>query len=99
MKRVSVSEAQTGLSELLSEVRRGEPVLITHRGKPVARIEPCSVVGSDADGTTAELLGRGIAVPPRASLDVERFLAVPVPRSTGGAWASEIIAAERGASR
>ena len=99
MKRASVSEAKNGLSGLLGDVRRGETVLITHRGKPVARIEPCSVDGSDADGAMAELLGRGIAVPPRASLDVERFLAVPVPQLTEGAWASEIIVAERRASR
>ena len=99
MKRASVTEAKNGLSGLLSEVRRGESVLITHRGKPVARIEHCSVDGSDADGTSAELLGRGIAVPPRASLDVESFLAVPIARLTIGAWASEIIVAERGPIR
>ncbi|MDE2979702.1 MAG: hypothetical protein OXU74_00775 [Gemmatimonadota bacterium] len=51
------------------------------------------------DRATAELLSRGVAVPPRASLDVERFLGVPAPRLTGGASASEIIVAERAASR
>ncbi len=99
MKRASVSEAKNGLSGLLSEVRRGEAVLITHRGKPVARIEPCRVDGPGMDRATAELLSRGVAVPPRASLDVERFLGVPAPRLTGGASASEIIVAERAASR
>ena len=99
MKRASVSETKNGLSGLLSEVRRGETVLITHRGKPVARIEPCRVDGPGADRAAAELLSRGVAVPPRAPLDVERFLGVPVPRLTGGVRASEIIAAERGASR
>lgn len=99
MKRASVGVAKNGLSGLLSEVRRGEAVLITHRGKPVARIEPCRVEGSDADDATTELLSRGVAVPPRASLDVERFLRVPPPRLTGGARASEIIVAEREASR
>ena len=99
MKRASVSEAKNGLSRLLSKVRRGEAVLITHRGKPVARIEPCRVDGPGADRATAELLTRGVAVPPRASLDVERFLSVPAPRLTGGATASEVIVAERRASR
>ena len=99
MKRASVSEAKNGLSGLLSEVRRGEAVLITHRGKPVARIEPCRIDGPGADPATTELLSRDVAVPPRESLDVERFLRVPVPRLTGGARASEIIVAEREAGR
>ncbi len=99
MKRASVSEAKNRLSGLLSEVRRGEAVLITHRGKPVARIEPCRVDGPGADHATAELLSRGVAVPPRAALDVERFLGVPLPRLTGGAPASEIVVAERRARR
>ena len=99
MKRVSVSEAKNGLSGLLSEVRRGEAVLITRRGKPVARIEPCRVEGPGADQATAELLSRGVAVSPRAPLDIERLLRVPATRLTGGARASEIIVAERGTSR
>ena len=97
MKRASVSEAKNGLSGLLSEVRRGEAVLITHHGRPVARIEPCHVDGPEDEHGTAELLRRGVAVPPRARLDVERFLNAPVARLTEGARASEIIVAERGA--
>ncbi|MDE2805026.1 MAG: hypothetical protein OXN18_07775 [Gemmatimonadota bacterium] len=63
------------------------------------RIEPCRVDGPGADHAAAELLRRGVAAPPRASLDVERFLSVPAPRLTGGASASEIIVAERAAHR
>lgn len=99
MKRASVSEAKNGLSGLLTEVRRGEAVLITHRGKPIARIEPCGVGGPGADRASAELVNRGVASPPRAPLDVEGFLDIPVPRLTEGAGASEIIVAERRASR
>ena len=97
MKRASVSEAKNGLSGLLSEVRRGEPVLITHRGRPVARIEPCHVDGPGVEQAVAELLRRGVAVPPRAPLDVERFLDAPVVRVSEGDTASEIIVAERSA--
>ena len=95
MKRASVSEAKNGLSGLLGEVRRGEAVLITHRGRPVARIEPCHVDGPGEEHAVAELLRRGVAIPPRAPLDVERFLDVPAVRLTGGAVASEIIVDER----
>ncbi|MDE2877189.1 MAG: hypothetical protein OXU69_11115 [Gemmatimonadota bacterium] len=49
----------------------------------------------DAEDTMAEMLRRGVAVPPRASLDVERFLDAPAARLTEGARASEIIVAER----
>ncbi len=97
MKRASVSEAKDGLSGLLSEVRRGEAVLITHRGRPVARIEPCRVDGPEAEHAVAEIVGRGVAVPPRTPLDVERFLGAPAVRLTEGARASEIIVAERAA--
>lgn len=99
MKRASVSEAKNGFSGLLTEVRRGESVLITHRGRPVARIEPCHAVGPDTEDAVSELLQRGVAAPPRAPLDLERFLGVPPVRLTGGAIASEIVVAERGARR
>ena len=95
MKRASVSEAKNGLSGLLSEVRRGETVLITHHGRPVARIEPCHVDATDDEHGAAELVRRGVAVPPCAPLDVERFLGVPVARLTEGPRASDIIVAER----
>lgn len=99
MKKASVSEAKNGLSGLLSEVRRGESVLITHRGRPVARIEPCQVASPDAEDAISELLQRGVAAPPRAPLDVERFLGVPAARLTGGVSASEIVVTERGGRR
>ena len=95
MRRASVSEAKNTLSSLLSDVRRGEAVLITHRGKPVARIEPCGTDDLGADQAAAELVRRGVAPPPRAPRDVERFLNTPAARLTEGATASELIVAER----
>ncbi|WP_419163852.1 type II toxin-antitoxin system Phd/YefM family antitoxin [Candidatus Palauibacter sp.] len=95
MRRASVSEAKNALSSLLSDVRRGEAVLITHRGKPVARIEPCAADDLGADQAAAELVRRGVAAPPRTSLNVERFLSTPAVRMTEGASASEMIVAER----
>jgi antitoxin (DNA-binding transcriptional repressor) of toxin-antitoxin stability system len=38
MNAVSVAEAKAHLSELLDRVERGEEVVITRRGKPVARV-------------------------------------------------------------
>ena len=95
MKSASVSEAKNGLSALLDEVRRGETVLITHRGKPVARIESCQATGLTAREGEAELVQAGIADPPRARLDVERFLAEAAPSLPDGQSASRLVVAER----
>jgi prevent-host-death family protein len=38
MTEVSVAQAKAHLSELLDRVERGEELLITRRGKPVARV-------------------------------------------------------------
>ena len=40
MITVGVSEARNELSALLDRVERGEAVIITRRGKPVARLVP-----------------------------------------------------------
>ena len=40
MREVQASEAKTHLPRLLDEVERGETVLITRHGRPIARIVP-----------------------------------------------------------
>jgi prevent-host-death family protein len=40
MREIGTVEARTHLSEILDEVARGEEVLITRRGMPVARLVP-----------------------------------------------------------
>lgn len=98
MRRASVSEAKNSLSALLSEVRRGETVLVTHHGKPVAQIRPC-----DADALTdeaaAKLVQEDIADPPQASLDIAAFMDRRLPRLPEGWSASGLIVAERDESR
>ena len=44
MRTVGAFEAKTQLSNLLDIVERGEEVLITRHGKPVARLVPAEVV-------------------------------------------------------
>ena len=99
MKSASVSETKNSLSALLDEVRRGETVLITHHGKPVARIEPCNTAELAADEAVAALVQRGVVDPPRAALDVDRFLATPVPQLAKGFSASGVVVAERDEGR
>ena len=40
VRKVGAFEAKTKLSELLDRVERGEEIIITRHGKPVARIVP-----------------------------------------------------------
>lgn len=40
MKTAAVSELKASLSEYLSKVKAGEEVIVTDRGKPIARIVP-----------------------------------------------------------
>ena len=61
MKSASISEAKNRLSAYIDRVRRGETVVITDRGKPVARLaplEPGSKVHEEA--RLAELARLGI---------------------------------------
>ncbi len=48
MLKVGAFEAKTHLSSLLARVARGEEVLITKRGKPMARLVPAGQ--GDRDG-------------------------------------------------
>ena len=40
MKRTGIREARQNLSVLLEEVKKGREILITERGRPVARLAP-----------------------------------------------------------
>ena len=91
MKRTSVSETKDNLSGLLQEVRQGETVLITHRGEPAARIEPCRTEHLAPDDAAAELVRQGIATAPRAPLDVDGVLKAKLPRLPAGLSASRLI--------
>ena len=95
MKSASISEAKNGLSGLLADVRRGETVLITRRGNPVARVDRYDATALPVRDATDALVRRGVADPPRAPLDVERFLAGPVPRTARGCSAIRFLVAER----
>lgn len=44
---VGIFEAKTRLSELVERVERGEEVIITRRGTPVARLVPANAQCSD----------------------------------------------------
>jgi prevent-host-death family protein len=49
MREIRASEAKTHLLQLLDEVERGETILITRHGRPIARLVP------EADRRQAEI--------------------------------------------
>jgi prevent-host-death family protein len=78
MASASISETKAKLSALIDQVRAGETITITDRGRPVARLVPA--VGSDESDDEARLqrLERaGLIRRPKKKLDVEAFLARP----------------------
>ena len=56
MREVGMFEAKTHLSALVDEVARGETVVITKRGHPVARLTPPEAPDRGAAVTAAQTL-------------------------------------------
>ncbi len=59
MRSIQAAEAKAHLSSLLDEVERGETIVITRHGKPIARIVP------EADSRQARIA--------RAMAEIEEF--------------------------
>lgn len=49
MESAGIAELKARLSEYLSRVKAGEEVLVTDRGRPVARLVPAGVSGESND--------------------------------------------------
>ncbi len=86
MKLASVSELKDGLSAHLELVRGGETVVVTDRRVPVAVLERIES-GLLEDGESG-LVAQGIVAPPRTSLAVGEFLALPRGECAGGLTAA-----------
>lgn len=61
MVRIGIRELNQRTSQVLDRVRRGETVIVTDHGEPVARLVPIGDTASVLD----ELIGAGKATPPR----------------------------------
>lgn len=81
-RRVSVGTLKARLSEYLRQVGAGEGVVVTNRGRPVARLVP--IEGDTAlEGRAAELVRTGLARRPGDRLD-PAFLDLERPRDPEG---------------
>lgn len=70
LTRVSISVLKARLSEYLDIVKAGGDVIVTDRGKPVARLT--AVGGSvELDARTRELVREGVIKPPSRDLPAD----------------------------
>lgn len=83
--RVGVRELHDRLSEHLDRVEQGADVVVTRRGRPVARLTSVT-----ADDPLGELVRRGLVTPPAARRRAKR------PRVTPHGSVSELVAEQRG---
>jgi prevent-host-death family protein len=85
MKMATISEAKNGLSALLHRVRHGETVVVTDRGRPVARLEPVTSEdeGGPDEGRLARLERAGVVRRARESR-LDEITRVPPPSTVGG---------------
>ncbi len=96
MAVTSVSDLKAHLSAWLEAVQRGEEVVVTDRGRPVATLTPIRGLEGE-DERTVRLIAAGVLRPVREALPPE-FWDLPRPRVPGNA-AVEAILAERAEGR
>jgi prevent-host-death family protein len=70
MRHATITEAKNGLSALIDRVRAGETVVITERGRPIARLGP-AVQAKDPEGRLARLARAGVVRLPTARPPLE----------------------------
>lgn len=93
MKSESISSAKNNLSALIKQVQGGDPVLITDRGVPVARLESVQL-GAGVPPRIVALAQTGLVRLPRHQPDAS-WLDLPLPSASPGASASELLLHER----
>jgi prevent-host-death family protein len=60
MKSVAVAKLKASLSEYLARVKAGEEVIVTERGKPIAKIVPLGRDHADVPAHVLELARAGL---------------------------------------
>jgi prevent-host-death family protein len=76
MLTAGIKELKNNLSRYLSRVKKGEDILITERGKTIARIVKEDQRSKSARDSLLPLISKGVLVPPSRVL--EREIAEPL---------------------
>ena len=82
MRRASIVALKARLSEYLDAVKAGEEVIVTERGRPVARLAPVNAP-EKADAHLQRLIRAGLARPPVRKLPAD-FWERPRPADPDG---------------
>lgn len=91
MIRAGIKETKNNLSRYLVHVKAGEEVIITERGKPVARIIREDSGSRSVRETLAPLSKRGFISLPSRKLEKERLTMIRV----SGKLVSEMVVEDR----
>jgi len=90
MRTATVSKLKATLSKYLSRVKAGEEVIVTERGKPIARITPLTPDDSATSPHLLELARAGLARPGADRLP-DGFWKLPRPRDRRGAGVKALL--------
>lgn len=90
MKTAAVSKLRAALSEYLARVKAGEEVVVTERGKPIAKLVPIRGDGSAIPPHLLDL-GRAGLVRLGSGRIPDRFWALPRPRDRRGAAVQALV--------
>jgi prevent-host-death family protein len=93
MKTASISSAKNKLSALIRQVQRGEPILITDRGVPVAKLVPVQL-GAGIPARMVALAQQGLARLPEKEPDAS-WLDLPWPEVGPGPSVVDLLLEER----
>jgi len=90
MIKTSVSDLKASASEYLSKVKAGEEILVTDRGKPIAKIIPLQRNELPADVRMAQLELAGLARVGKGALPKD-FWSTPRPQDKESAALSALL--------
>lgn len=93
MEHAGIAEVKARLSEYLARVRAGEEIVVTDRGRPVARLTPMGEHGPRGEGALEELSRAGIVELVRKPLP-RAFWSEDVPKDSHAA-ARRVLTEER----
>lgn len=91
MINAGIKEVKNNLSRYLARVKAGEEVLITERGRPVARIIKENQDNKTVREALAPLIGKGVVALPSRSLNKKDLSVEKVP----GKPVSEMVLEDR----
>ena len=91
MIRAGVKDVKNNLSRLLAQVKAGDEILITERGKPIARIVKENNNEKSIRATLGPLIQKGLIALPSRRIQKNNL----VPIETSGKPASEMVIEDR----